>query len=217
AAGIGAFSTATDVLVPSIPVPDETGELPMLQPGETIIMVDGQPKIVTVEVIDNSYLRLRGDGFAMDLTSIGVNGKLIPITNVDAVIHIVRGQGAVVQLTGYGFEPGTVVTMYIFSTPQLLGRVPVQEDGTFDGTLSIPADLELGRHTLQANGVVRDTRAERSVSVGVLVVEELEQQITFDPLPTKTYGDPEFALQGTATSGLPVSYRITDMQGNDTD
>src|SRR5690606_3223896 len=115
AAGIGAFSTATDVPVPSMPVPDETGELPMLQPGETIIMVDGQPKIVTVEVIDNSYLRLRGDGFAMDLTSIGVNGQLIPITSVNAVIRIVRGQGAVVQLTGYGFEPGTVVTMYIFS------------------------------------------------------------------------------------------------------
>src|SRR5690606_12057959 len=72
-------------------------------------------------------------------------------------------------------------------------------------------------HTLQANGVVRNTREERSVSIGVLVVEELEQQIAFAPIPDKTYGDEEFTLEGTATSGLPVSYRITDVQGNDID
>src|SRR5690606_24317182 len=126
-------------------------------PGETIVIVDGQPKTVTLEVIDERYLRLSGDGFALDLTSIGINGQLIPITDVDAVIRIIRGQGAVVQVTGYGFEPGSVVTLYIFSTPQLLGHIPVQADGTFDGTLSIPADLEVGRHTLQANGVVRNT------------------------------------------------------------
>ncbi|MFB2119968.1 filamin/ABP280 repeat domain-containing protein [Parapedobacter sp. 2B3] len=217
AAGTGAFSAPTLTVVPTIPVPDETGELPTPQPGEAIVIVDGEPKSVTLEVIDNSYLRLSGEGFTMDLTSIGINGQVIPITDVDAVIRINRGQGTVVQVTGHGFEPGTVVTIYIFSLPQLLGYIPVQADGTFAGTLAIPADLSLGRHTLQANGVVRNTGAERSVSVGVLVVEELEQQINFAPLPDKTYGDDEITLQGTATSGLPISYRITDMQGNNTD
>jgi len=216
AAGTGAFSTLTLTVVPTIPVPDETGELPTLQPGEAIVIVDGEPKNVTLEVIDNSYLRLSGEGFAMDLTSIGVNGQLIPITDVEAVIRINHGQGAVVQVTGYGFEPGTVVTIYIFSLPQLLGHIPVQADGTFAGALAIPADLPLGRHTLQANGVVRSTGAERSVSVGILVVDELEQQINFAPMPDKTYGDKEITLQATATSGLPISYRITDMQGNHT-
>ncbi|HWK58579.1 MAG TPA: filamin/ABP280 repeat domain-containing protein, partial [Parapedobacter sp.] len=217
AAGTGAFSAATPVVVPSIPVPDETGELPTPQPGETVVIVDGQPENVTLEVIDNSYLRLSGDGFAMDLASIGINDQLIPITDVEAVIRIIRGEGASVRVTGYGFEPGTVITLYVFSEPQLLGHIPVQENGTFEGTLAIPADLELGRHTLQANGVVRNTREERSVSIGVLVVEELEQQIAFAPIPDKTYGDKEIILQGTATSGLSVSYRITDVQGNDTD
>src|SRR5690606_17586041 len=49
AAGAGAFSAATPVVVPSIPVPDETGELPTPQPGETVIFVDGQSKTVTLE------------------------------------------------------------------------------------------------------------------------------------------------------------------------
>src|SRR5690606_34218640 len=95
--------------------------------------------------------------------------------------------------------------------------IPVQADGTFDGTLLIPADLELGQHTLQANGIVRHSFEERSVSVGVLVVEELEQRITFDALPEKTYGDASFTLDATSDSGLPVAYRITDGDGNDTD
>jgi hypothetical protein len=32
------------------------------------------------------------------------------------------------------------------------------------------------------------------------------QTITFDPLPTRTFGDPSFVLGATASSGLPVSY-----------
>ena len=217
AAGTGAFSAATSEVVPSAPVPDQTGELPNLQPGETVVIIDGQPASVTLEVIDDSYLHLSDDGFAIDLTSIGINDQIIPITDVDAVIRIVRGQGASVRVNGYGFEPGTVVTLYIFSTSQLLGHIPVQTDGTFNGTLPIPADLELGYHTLQANGVVRDTKEERSVSVGVLVVEKFEQQVTFNALPNVAYGAGPLTLDAASDSGLPVSYRVTDMEGNGTD
>jgi len=217
AAGTGAFSAATAITVPSAPVPDQTGELPEPAPGKTVVIVDGKPQAVSLEVIENSYLRLSNDSFTMDLASIGINNQLIPITDIEAVIRIIRGEGASVQVKGYGFEPGTVITLYVFSEPQMLGHIPVQENGTFDGTLAIPADLELGRHTLQANGVVRNTKEERSISVGVLVVEELTQQITFNALPEKTYGDDIIALNATASSGLPVSYHITDIQGNDTD
>src|SRR5690606_19892586 len=68
--GTGAFSTPTSTVVPTIPVPDETGELPTPQPGEAIVIVDGEPKSVKLEVIDNRYLRLSGEGFKMDLPSI---------------------------------------------------------------------------------------------------------------------------------------------------
>jgi Regulator of Chromosome Condensation (RCC1) repeat protein/PASTA domain-containing protein len=33
-----------------------------------------------------------------------------------------------------------------------------------------------------------------------------KQTITFEPLPDKTYGDPDFAVSATASSGLPVSF-----------
>src|SRR5690606_19764629 len=71
-----------------------------------------------------------------------------------------------------GFRPGTVVSVWLFSNPLLLGHVDVQADGTFDGTLPIPADAELGQHTLQANGL-SSSFEERSVSLGVIIEDEL--------------------------------------------
>jgi Regulator of chromosome condensation (RCC1) repeat/PASTA domain len=38
------------------------------------------------------------------------------------------------------------------------------------------------------------------------LVQLKDQSITFGPLPSKTYGDPDFALSATASSGLPVSF-----------
>src|SRR6185369_10211931 len=40
----------------------------------------------------------------------------------------------------------------------------------------------------------------------VLIVLPKTQTITFDPLPTKTFGDASFTLTAVATSGLPVSF-----------
>src|SRR5690606_35816226 len=39
----------------------------------------------------------------------------------------------------------------------------------------------------------------------------------FNALPEKTYGDRDFELNANASSGLQVSYRIVDTEGNDTD
>jgi hypothetical protein len=38
------------------------------------------------------------------------------------------------------------------------------------------------------------------------LVELMNQTITFDPLPNKTYGDPDFTVSATASSGLAVSF-----------
>jgi hypothetical protein len=39
-------------------------------------------------------------------------------------------------------------------------------------------------------------------------VNRANQSIAFPPVPTKTYGDPAFLLAATATSGLPVLFRV---------
>src|SRR5690606_3119465 len=106
--------------------------------------------------------------------------------------------------------------VYLFSTPELVGHLPVGANGSFGGSLPVPADLELGEHTLQANGVVAGG-GERSVSVGLELVDRKPQWVAFDALVARTYGDGPVTLEATVTSGLAVTYTVTDSDGNATD
>ncbi|PPL00412.1 MBG domain-containing protein [Parapedobacter indicus] len=216
AVGTGVFSAALTDIIPTKPIPNADGELPKPEPGETVVITDGGIEAITLEVVDEEYLRLRGDGYAMELSSLGTNGERIPISAIDAVIRLVRGAGAAVYISGNGFEPGTVVTVYLFSIPELVGHLTVDGSGNFAGTLPVPTNLELGQHTLQANGIVSGGKGERSVSVGLLLVDNKPQTITFVEPEGVTYGEGPVTLGATATSGLPVSYTVTDLEGNAT-
>src|SRR5262249_15037358 len=56
---------------------------------------------------------------------------------------------------------------------------------------------------------VNDGHANSNTStVSITVNEKTHQTIDFGPLATKTYGDPDFDLNATASSGLPVSFSI---------
>ncbi|PPK99484.1 gliding motility-associated C-terminal domain-containing protein [Parapedobacter indicus] len=216
AVGTGAAS-GTAAVIPAEPVPDGEGNLPEPDPGVPVVVTDGKVEAVMLEVVDSEYLRLSGEGYAMVLASVGPDGERIPISAIDAIIRLLKGNGTQVYVGGNGFEPGTVVTVYLFSTPELVGHLPVGADGSFGGSLPVPADLELGEHTLQANGVVAGGGGERSVSIGLELVDRKPQWLAFDALADRVYGDGPIALEATATSGLAVTYAVTDSDGNPTD
>lgn len=93
-----------------------------------------------------------------------VNGQLVDVTvTTDASgarVLSVAGQtfvvpadsfipGAQFTLSGDGALAGSSVTVQLFSTPQLLGTLPVGNSGTFSGSASIPSSTPSGTHTLQ--------------------------------------------------------------------
>src|SRR5690606_10718426 len=51
----------------------------------------------------------------------------------------------------------------------------------------------------------------------LLLLDNSPQQISFGALDDRTYGDGPVPLRAVATSGLPVSYRVTDLEGRATD
>ena len=67
--------------------------------------------------------------------------------------RLVVSDGATVTTSGSGFMPGSIVEVWVFSTPTLLGTAEVDEDGSFSAVYNLPADLAVGVHTLQAEGV----------------------------------------------------------------
>ncbi|MGY1813920.1 hypothetical protein [Blastococcus sp. SYSU D00820] len=61
--------------------------------------------------------------------------------------------GAEVTLTGSGFLPNSTVTLVVYSTPTVLGTVTTDGAGAFTTTVTLPAGLPAGAHTLVASGV----------------------------------------------------------------
>jgi len=46
--------------------------------------------------------------------------------------------------------------------------------------------------------------------LGALILEKTAQTITFESIPAKVFGDPDFNLSATASSGLPITYLSSD-------
>lgn len=59
--------------------------------------------------------------------------------------------------------------VWLLSEPRYLGALLVAPDGTYDGTFPL-ADVEIGGHTLQANGISADD-VPRSANLGIVVVD----------------------------------------------
>jgi hypothetical protein len=50
------------------------------------------------------------------------------------------------------WEPGTSVALAFLSQPVGLGTAPVEDDGSFSRSVTIPADAELGEHRIRVSG-----------------------------------------------------------------
>ena len=108
---------------------------------------------------------MQGDGFtfAMEIpSSAGEAGS------ASGVVTITRSRE--VEVSGDGFAPGTLVDVWLFSTPTYLGTALVGADGRFTESMNVPASIPVGGHTLQANGTTADGKV-RSLNLGVQVVD----------------------------------------------
>jgi hypothetical protein len=61
--------------------------------------------------------------------------------------------GKELTLTGSGYAPNSTVSLYIYSTPTLLGTVVTDASGNFSKAVTVPANLAPGGHHLVSAGV----------------------------------------------------------------
>jgi alpha-tubulin suppressor-like RCC1 family protein len=64
---------------------------------------------------------------------------------------------------------------------------------------------DFGQCTVPA-GLSRVSAVAASTTYSLALIGPRKQTITFAPLPNKTFGDPDFTVSATASSGLPVSF-----------
>ena len=201
-----------------------------LPAGSSLLLVNGVPTAVNVAANAPSAptgLVVTGDEFTMRLA--GLNGQGGPLGLSYDGGALVLEQDRVAKVEGTGFLSNSEVRLYVFSTPRYIGSVTTDESGNFSGSVPIPKDLAVGRHTLQVNGYAKDI-AVRSLSLGVVVKPDREPRIrvakatvTFMPLSaqlTPQTTDQLRALlkgrKGTAVGSLAVGYvQPTKVTGND--
>lgn len=161
----------------------ENGDLPSLPTGVALAFENGEPVDVAVEEVSPLSWQMASSEFQWRLEIPADRGPsaMSPRSGVPRVV-LIRDAEALVS--GFGFEPGSTVEIWLFSEPVYLGSVLVGADGTFTGSVPVPISMTVGEHTLQANGRSSDGGI-RSLSLGVEIIEPVVVE-----LPVTGFDDP---------------------------
>ena len=147
----------------------ELGEIPALIPGQTLATSAGQPVAVNVIPFQSqNSVAVEGDGWNFSVNVAGGSGEVGGTPESPLIQFTQSGTGSV---SGGGFLPETVASVWLFSDPTLLGTVTVAEDGSFTAEFLVDSQfIPAGEHTLQVQGVGEDGYI-KAANLGVLVQE----------------------------------------------
>jgi hypothetical protein len=112
-----------------------------------------------------------------------------------------------VQFTATVGSPGPTPTGNVTFSEGTTVLASSSLNGSGQASFNI-SSLSVGSHSITASYPGDDNSLASASSALVQVVNKADQLITFGPLAGKTYGDPDFTVSATASSGLPVSFSI---------
>ena len=92
-------------------------------------------------------------------------GKTLPLDS-DGTVHLSAGD--VIKVSVGGFEPDSVVEVWLFSTPTQLGSAAVGADGTMSGSFKLPAGTKSGTHRVVVTAKLPNGKPT-TFTLGILV------------------------------------------------
>jgi len=151
---------------PVVDIPFVNDTIQNLPAGQAVTYEGSQPAPISVVSSQEERTQtIQGETWVLDLIARQPNGQPAPLTP-DGAIDVTAGGS--VTVSGTGFAPGSVINVFLIDPAQSLGTLTVAADGTFTGSVPIPAGLPPGRYVVQANGTTPSAQV-RSTSVGVLI------------------------------------------------
>lgn len=152
------------------PTPEQNrsqGALPDLSPGQSLATSAGLPTEVRVSALTEQRTVLVEAGDWALSVAVDGDGGLVESSGNQPVIRMTQsGTGSV---SGQGFLPGTMASIWFFSEPTLMATVTVADDGSIDASFLVDSQfIPVGDHTLQIQGVGTDGFI-KAANLGVLV------------------------------------------------
>lgn len=184
---------------PQAPVPGAgLAELPAGQAaavvaGVTVRATDATVTSTTVEV------SVPSDRIGVRMSASSVEGDPV---DLDAKGRVLMQPGGTVRVEAYGFRPGSLVDVWLYSTPLHLGSTTVDAQGNVDHVFAVPSALAVGEHTLKLDGLTASGKLS-TIAVGVVATASL---VTVSPSTAATVpGSPAVseAPSASASSASP--------------
>jgi hypothetical protein len=151
-----ASTTTTTTVVP--PVVDKVST------GESAVQIDGVKTDATV-TRENNQMVVTAGSLSATLSGLDKGGKTSPLDS-DGNIHLAAGD--VIKISVGGFKPGSLVEVWLFSTPTKLGSAVVGADGAINGLFSIPLGIESGSHRVVISAKLPNGKPT-TFTLGILV------------------------------------------------
>ena len=114
--------------------------------------------------------------------------------------------------TGRGFQAGSTAQVFLFSEPRPLGSTVVQQDGTWEKVFDVPADIELGDHTIQAQGTL-PSGARKAATAGVRVAKRSQAPVNIQVGQSGSSIDLSWASPNDAGGSAVEDYEYSTNDG----
>jgi hypothetical protein len=132
--------------------------------GQTAVQVDGV-KTDAVVSRQNNQMVVTAGSLSATLSGLDKAGKRSPLDS-DGNIHLNAGDE--IKISVGGFKAGSVVEVWLFSTPTQLGTAVVGADGKVSGTYRLPAGTKSGTHRIVVTARLANGKPT-SFTLGILV------------------------------------------------
>ena len=132
--------------------------------GQTSVQVDGVKTDATVSR-ENNQMVVTAGSLSATLSGLDEAGKTSPLDS-DGNIHLAGGD--VIKISVGGFKTGSLVEVWLFSTPTKLGSAVVGADGAINGLFTIPMGIKSGSHRVVISAKLPNGKPT-TFTLGILV------------------------------------------------
>ena len=154
-------TTMPAIVKNAAPVPPSVAKV---EAGQSAVQVDGVQTDAVVTRQSNQMV-VNAGSMSATLSGLDATGKRLALDN-EGNVHLSRGD--VIKVSVGGFKPGSVVEVWLFSTPTQLGSAVVSADGTMNGTYRLPFGVKSGSHRVVVTAKMANGKPT-TFTLGILV------------------------------------------------